>query len=60
MIQFEHTGPARSASSWIRNALLGLFVTVGAILLLPFTLLALFLRGLWYLANSRPLLPRGH
>ncbi len=54
MIPFEHTGPERRFVGWIRNALLGVFMFLGAILLFPFTLLALFLRILAYLANVLP------
>lgn len=53
MIPFEHTGPERPLTDWFRNVLLGFLVAAGTILLFPFTLLALFLRGLWYLSNLR-------
>ena len=56
MIPFEHTGPERPAVRWVRNALLGLFLTIGAILLFPFTLLMLLVRGVAYVGNARPLL----
>jgi hypothetical protein len=54
MIPFEHTGPDRRFAGWIRNALLGVFMFLGAILLFPFTLLALFLRAMAYVANVLP------
>jgi hypothetical protein len=53
MIPFEHTGPDWPALRWVRTILVGAFLLVGAILLFPFTLLALFLRALGYLANPR-------
>jgi len=54
MIPFEHTGAEKTRIRAVRNALLGIFFAVGAVLLFPFTLLILFLRALGYLANRRP------
>jgi hypothetical protein len=53
MIPFEHTGPERTGIRWSRNLVVGTFLTIGAILLFPLTLLMLFLRVLGYLANPR-------
>lgn len=60
MIPFEHFGPEHPAIRWSRTALLGFIVAAGTILLFPFTLLMLFLRGLGYLVQGRGLSPRGH
>lgn len=54
MILFEHSGPEWPAIRWVRTTLLAIFLAAGAILLFPFTLLGLFLQGLWYLASPRP------
>jgi hypothetical protein len=54
VIPFEHTGPERPAIGWARNIFVGAFLTAGAILLFPFTLLVLFLRALGYVGDTRP------
>ena len=53
MIPFEHTGPEWPSARRLRNTFISLFLAAGTVLLFPFVLLALFLKGLWYLA--RPL-----
>jgi hypothetical protein len=53
MIPFEHTGPERPVIRGIRNLLLGILFLAGIVLLFPFVLLVLFLRGLWFLSRPR-------
>jgi hypothetical protein len=53
MISFAHTGPEWPSARCLRNTLISIFLAAGAVLLFPFVLLALFLKGLWYVA--RPL-----
>jgi hypothetical protein len=53
MILFEHTGPEYLEVRRVRNLLLSIFFTAGAVLLFPLVLLGLFLQGFWYLARPR-------
>ncbi len=55
MVPFEHSGPEWRAIGRARNAVLGGFLLIGAILLFPLTLLMLFLQALGYLDNPQPL-----
>ena len=52
VVTFEHTGKDHPFVQWVRKALIAGLLTAAAVLLVPFTLLVLLLRGVAELAAA--------